>query len=31
MQTLSLSVGFENTVSYEAGISYVRGQGMESL
>ena len=23
----SLSVGFENTVSYEAGISYVRGQG----
>ena len=23
----SLSVGFENTISYEAGISYVRGQG----
>jgi len=25
----SLSVGFENTVSYEAGISYVRGQGWD--
>jgi len=25
----SLSVGFENTVSFEAGISYVRGQGWD--
>jgi len=25
----SLSVGFENTISYEAGISYVRGQGWD--
>jgi uncharacterized protein (TIGR02145 family) len=26
----SLSVGFENTVSFEAGISYVRGQGWDT-